>query len=193
MSFAHRLTVDAMSAVNRYSLFSRVAFLTGSAVTISALTIFVFNTTFSRMQVETVFTGMEIIGLSLVPYLISAVVAAITAICVLSLVPLTNLQQPATVVKQRLQSLAEGDLASKVMTRGAAPHIQELVYEVNLASSNLGSQIAQWKVINRQQWELLEAMREITVVSGQRQIVRIIEQMEKNWEKIAEIEARLKT
>ncbi len=193
MSFAHRFAVDAMSAVNRYSLVSRVAFLIGSAVTISALTIFVFNSTISRVQMEPVFTGLEIIGLSVVPYLISAVVAAITAICVLSLVPATHLQQPATVVKQRLQSMAEGDLSSKIQARSSAPHIQELVYEMNMATSNLGSQIAQWKVINRQQWELLEAMREITVVSGQRQLVRIIEQMEKNWEKIAEIEAKLKT
>lgn len=192
MSHVHRLPPDTSSQTD-YNLAGRIALLIGSAIALSALTIFVFNTTISNAQLVQVYSGVELAALTLIPYMISAAVAAITAICIMALVPAARLRQPATVVKERLQLLSQGDLSGKIHVRGTAPHVQELVYELNLATSNLSHQIAQWKVINRQQWELLEAMREITVVSGQRQLSLIIDQMQRNWEKIAEIEARLTT
>lgn len=193
MPYANRFLTGATDAMNRHNLSTRVAFLIGSAVTLSALIIGVFNSTFSRAQLEQVCSGVELAAWSLIPYMISAAVAAITAICVLSLLPAAKMQQPAPAVKDRLQGLADGDLATKIQTRRVPPHLQEVVYELNMATSNLSHQVAQWKVINRQQWELLEAMREITVVNGQKQLVRIIEQMETNWEKIAQIEDSFKT
>ena len=174
-------------------LHARIALLIGSAITLSGATIITFQMTLSKADLVPVFDGVEYAALTLLPYMISAVVAAITAVGVMALIPAMQLQQPANEVRERLQSLSEGDLASKITTREKIPHIQELVYELNLATSGLSHDIAQWKVINRQQWELLEAMREITVVSNQRQLVQIIEQMERNWEKIAVIEDRLKT
>ncbi|HOD66175.1 MAG TPA: hypothetical protein PLR32_07600 [candidate division Zixibacteria bacterium] len=192
MSYASRF-IPRTDTPEGQQVATRAMLLIGSAVTLSALIIIAFNWTLSRSTLEQIGSGVELAALTLVPYMIAAAVAAITALCVLLMVPAAQLRQPATVIRDRLQALANGDLASRIQGRKPAPHVQELVYELNLATSNLSHQIAQWKVINRQQWELLEAMREITVVDGHRQLVRIIEQMQANWEKIAEIEERLKT
>jgi hypothetical protein len=89
--------------------------------------------------------------------------------------------------------MASGDMASRVGLKPKAAIMQAVISELNLATSSIGHDIATWKMINRQQWELLEAMREITVVNGQAQLIKLIEQMERNWERIAEIEAKIRT
>ncbi len=192
MSFAPRTNIAAGEDIQS-SVYRRVFFLSGSAVILSAATIIIFNTTMSISRIEQFCTGAELVALTLMPYMISAAVAAITAIGVMALVPAIRLQAPAKSISARLRALADGDLAGTIHTTEKAPHLQELTNELNIATGSLSHKIAQWKVINRQQWELLESMRETTVVSGQKQLVMIIEQMERNWEKIAVIEDELTT
>ena len=184
---------DSASPSKETTVFRSAFFLSGTAVILSAATISYFNSAVSRIPLDQICGGAELAALTLMPYMISAAVAAITAIAVMALIPSVRYDGPSRLVQERLQSLASGDLKDKVAVKTAAPQMQALIADLNIATSTLGHEIATIKLINRQQWELLEAMREITVVHGQAQLVTIIEQMEKNWEKVAEIEDRLTT
>lgn len=174
-------------------LYKRVFLLSGAAVILSAATISFFNTTLGAAQFEQMYSGAALAAITLMPYMISAAVAAITAIGVMAIVPTVGLMVPAESIRERLHALSEGDLASRLAIKSRSPYMQSIISELNLATTTMGHHVARLKLINRQQWELLEAMREITVVSNQAQLVVLIEQMERNWEKIAEIEDTLTT
>ncbi len=175
------------------AVFKRAAFLTGVAITLSAATIFAFDAALSSLDFGAASSSLQLFALTLFPYMLSAVIAAMTAIAVMSMLPSASLAAPTKAIRDRLQAMASGDLAGKVGLKPKSATMQAMISELNLATSTIGHDIATWKLINRQNWELLEAMREITVVGGQAQLVTIIEQMERNWERIAEIEAKIRT
>ena len=52
---------------------------------------------------------------------------------------------------------------------------------------------AKLKIINRQQWNLLELIRQASLNDDSEFALKMIEKMEENWYKIAEIESKLKT
>ena len=193
MSMAHDVTPDKISSDVRSGIFGKMILMSGSAVVLSAATIIYFNSTFAEARLEGVYNSLELAAITLMPYMISAAVAAITAIAILAMMPTVTMSRPAEAVCNRLRLMAIGDLETKIPIQGHAPAMHHVVNELNVATTSLGNLVAQWKLINRQQWELLEAIRGITIVNNNGQIVKIVEQMESNWEKIAEIESQLIT
>ncbi len=189
---AFRLDSFAATLNSEEMVMKRAAFLAGTAIVISAATILFFNMLY-ELRLDLMSDGVQLMAVTMFPYLVSAVIAAITAIAVISMVPSARLSQPTETIRERLQAMATGDLASRVNAKPKSAIMQAMIADLNLATGTISHDIASWKMINRQQWELLETLREITVVSRQKEMVRVIEQMERNWEKIAEIEARLTT
>jgi hypothetical protein len=59
---------------------------------------------------------------------------------------------------------------------------------LNYTAGDLGRRIAEWKVINRQQWEILQLVRAAGESENHETVLLLVEQMEKNWRKIAAIE-----
>ncbi|HWR82593.1 MAG TPA: hypothetical protein VN285_04770, partial [Candidatus Deferrimicrobium sp.] len=80
----------------------------------------------------------------LMPYLFSAVVAAITALAILALLPLGRMDRPILQIQDRLQHLAAGDLSSKIRANPSHPQLTELAAELNHSIGALGEQIARW-------------------------------------------------
>jgi len=130
---------------------------------------------------------------TLMPYMLSAVVAAITAIAIMRLFPMVD--QPASLeqIRDRIGALADGDIASSIRIHTKDDTMKAIAHELNYAVGQIGHQIALWKVINRQQWELLNCIHSAGKRDDGQAVCRYVEQIEENWKRIAEIEAKLTT
>lgn len=177
---------------NKSQVFTKVAYLSISAIVLSAIIIGYYNS-MAENQIDHVYSKTELVATTLIPYMISAVVAAITAICITNLLPWLKVGKSLSIIEMRLKEMAAGDISTKLRPNSNIGHIQALIMEVNNTVSTIGNQLTQWKAINRQQWELLQSIR--TAASGNRcdEVIDIVNKMEKKWEKIAEFEDNLIT
>ncbi|NOY88972.1 MAG: hypothetical protein GXO93_06215 [FCB group bacterium] len=174
--------------------YNRLAILILTAIILSAVIIIYFNNVSSYdYQVFDVYNSLEIAAVTLLPYMISAVVAAITAIGIMTILPLVKSIRFAHQIQLRLRKMAEGDLSDKLQIEIESDYWKDIAYEINNASGYLGGMIAKLKIINRQQWNLLELIRQASLNDDSEFALKMIEKMEENWYKIAEIESKLKT
>lgn len=123
----------------------------------------------------------------LMPYMISAAVAAITAAAVMNLLPWVRLPRDMSTVQARLREMAVGDVATRIRIHGNNEASLRLAREFNAAVGELGSLLARWKLLDRGQWDCLEAIRiaaEHGDVAAVRKNVALLQQ---NFDKIAEI------
>ena len=100
--------------------------------------------------------------------------------------------QPGRDLVGRLQQMSEGDL-STLLRVGGNHQLREIVAELNSATQALGSQVSQIKVINRRQWGVLCRIRLALEEGRADEALRSVSEMERNWDKMAEIEDRLLT
>jgi aminopeptidase-like protein len=49
------------------------------------------------------------------------------------------------------------------------------------------------KIINRQQWDILQTIKDSTFSNNTKMVMDMIDKMEENWKKIAELEETFKT
>ncbi len=173
-------------------LYSTVTFLLVTAIAASAAIIYYFNESIVTAALESVGGHLEVGLLALMPYMISAIIATITAIAVMTILPVTRSIQPGREMVSRLQDMSEGDLASKLRISGNH-QLREVVAELNLATQSVGNQITQIKVMNRRQWGVLCRIRLALEESRIEEALRSVGEMERNWDKMAEIEDRLLT
>ncbi len=164
-----------------------------SAVALSAAVIIYFNDLFDESLVSEVGGSFQIAILTLIPYMISAAVAAITAIGIVNIYPLIRISDSLDVLQNHVREMAVGDLVSRVRIESNNPQLRRLSRELNYTAGDLGRRIAEWKVINRQQWELLQSVRAAGESENHDQVLVLVEQMEKNWRKIAAIEEQFIT
>ena len=164
-----------------------------SAVALSAAVIIYFNDLFDESLLSDVSGSFQIAILTLIPYMISAAVAAITAIGIVNIYPLIRISDSLDVLQNHVRDMAMGDLASRVRVESNNPQLRRLSRELNYTAGDLGRRIAEWKVINRQQWELLQSVRAAGESENHDQVLLLVEQMEKNWRKIAAIEEQFIT
>jgi methyl-accepting chemotaxis protein len=186
------MPLHARGYTSRIRLRTTVAVMIGSAVCISAAIIVYFDTLFPNKDMAFMSNKLELAAVTLMPYMISAVVAAITAIGLMALWPSVRAVSPSEKIIDRLRELSAGNLASKVNLRGAT-QLGEIAVELNRAVEALNRQVAQLKVINRQQWDVLCEIRTAAERSNCTSVLRAVETMEKNWEKLAALEAELST
>ncbi len=177
---------------NKSQVFARVGYMSITAVIISAIIIGFFNS-ITDNQMEQVYSKTELAALALIPYMISAVVAAITATCITNLLPWLKVGKSLDAIEMRLREMASGDIATKLMPNSNIAHVQSIMIQMNNTVSVLGNQLAQWKAVNRQQWELLQLIRMAASENKSADVIKIANEMEKKWGKIAEFEDNLVT
>lgn len=172
---------------------TRIGIMVGSALILSAAVIIYFDSYGAPAVSVGVQNEMTLAAQTLFPYMISAVVAAITAIGVIAILPMARRVTPTSVVQERLHRLADGDLASPVNVTKLDMQMKGIAHELNRSIGHLGKSFAELKVINRQQWDYLESIR-VSLERGEiNSAMTALQIMEKNWQRIAEIEQRMET
>ncbi|MDH4155931.1 MAG: hypothetical protein OEW00_01465 [candidate division Zixibacteria bacterium] len=173
--------------------YGRLAVMVGAALVISAAIITYFDQYAPTVAAGGVQGLVELVASTLLPYMLSAVVAAITAIGVVTILPLIRGLGSAGLIHKRLREMAAGDLSSRVHLNLASPQLRGLIGELNKTVRSLGDEIADWKMVNRQQWEILEAVRLAACQKDIDAVLRGVDKMQDNWNKIAQIEDKLIT
>jgi methyl-accepting chemotaxis protein len=192
MSEATVLGHNAAGQVIKRQLYLRVVLLTASALVICTA-IIIRSTSWAQGSLLADFSSLIDLAVdSFLPYMISAVVAAMTAVAVITILPTARSVDPAERVLQRIKDLENGDLAGRLTVKGDG-QLREIAGELNQAIGALGHQVASLKVINRQQWNTLCEIREAVERGNSTAALQYVDEMERNWAKIAEIEKRLST
>ena len=173
--------------------YSRIGLLSGTAIVLSAAVITFFNSSTYTDSSAQVYNSLELAAVTLMPYMISAVIAAITAIGVMTILPMARSRQSAQEIYLRLREVADGNLSNRARIDAGSDILKDIAHELNASVSNLGSNFAQLKIINRQQWDLLQGIRQQSVKADDQLVLGFVMKMEENWRKIAEIEDRIRT
>lgn len=190
---AHAQPISASDIVGtgKQRFYKTMVLMSSTAVIISAAVIIYFQQVADMSTVD-VSSQVTLLTATLLPYLISAAIAAVTAIAILTMLPAVRSYAPAQLITYRLKELREGNLQSTVKI-GTNHQLQELAGELNMAISSLGGQLTKLKVVNRQQWKVLCQIRTAAMAGNSEEVVKRVEEMERNWVKIAEIEEKLMT
>lgn len=172
---------------------TRIGIMVGSALILSAAVITYFDSYGTSALTTGVQTKLTLAAQTLFPYMISAAVAAITAIGVIAMLPMARRVTPTSILQERLHRLAEGDLTTPVNVTRLDIQMKGIAHELNRSIGHLGKSIAELKVINRQQWDYLESIR-VSLERGEtNSALTALQIMEKNWQRIAEIEQGIET
>jgi len=183
-------TLSTGSVLDKSRLYRKAAFMGLAAIMASAAIIAFYERGVNDMLAVDSTVGFELAAMTLMPYMISAVIATITAIGVLTILPATKVAAPAEQIIYKLRDISDGDLTARIRLGGDDP-LKEVGIAFNAAASNLGDQIAHWKVVNRQQWGVLCRIRQAVEEKDTEQALRFVAEMEQNWDRIAEIEQQL--
>jgi methyl-accepting chemotaxis protein len=170
--------------------YKTATFLGLSAVMVCTAVIQYFNVSLSNSAVIDAYSGAQLVAVMLMPYVISAVIAMTTVVGVISLLPTARVVEPARQFMSCFKEMQEGDLTVRMRLKAEDP-LKEVANSFNAATAALGGEIASWKVINRQQWGVLCQIRNAVETGDNESAIRFIEEMERNWDRIAEIEQRL--
>lgn len=173
--------------------YGRITLLALSAVVVSAATIIYYNHKMYEELAADAYNIFELVAINLMPYMISAVVATITTVAVMSMLPMVKSREATQIIHRRVKRLADGDLTTTSRLECHNQHFKDVANELNYAIGFIGSSVAQWKIINRQQWDLLENIRQATLKKDYWRALKMIEKMEENWKLTATLENRFRT
>lgn len=182
--------LSAGTVLDKARLYRKAAFMGLAAVLASGAIIAYYEQSISQALVVDTVAGPELAFMTLLPYMISALIATITAIGVLTFLPATKVVAPAEQIIYKLRDISDGDLTTRIRLEGDNP-LKEVGVAFNAAAGNLGDRIAHWKVVNRQQWGVLCRIRQAVEENDPEQALRFVSEMEQNWDRIAEIEQQL--
>lgn len=177
--------------IEKRVLYRAISIMGITAVVLSAAVIAFVNGLASYDVWDNVLGQMELVAISIMPYMISAVIAAITSIAIVTMLPFFKVLGIMSSVHHRLHLLSNGDLCSKIPA-GKGSH-QEIALTLNDAVDKLASRVSQMKAINRKQWDLLEMIRMSAQKDDLARALEIIDEMEENWVKVAKVEEHLIT
>jgi hypothetical protein len=177
--------------VDKRALYRSMTIMGVTTVVLSAAVIAFMNGLTSYDVWDNVFGQVELISVTIMPYMISAVIAAITSIAIVTMLPFFKVLGIMTSVHHRIYLLSDGDLCSKIPVGKGTHH--EIALTLNDAVDRLASRVSQMKAINRKQWDLLEMVRMSAQKDDLNSVMNIIEEMEDNWVKVAKIEEQLIT
>ncbi len=177
--------------VEKKALYRAMGIMGVTTVVLSAAVIAFMNGLTAYDVWDNAVGRIELAAASLMPYLISAVIAAITSIAIVTMLPFFKVLGILTSVHHRLHLLSNGDLCSKIPA-GTGSH-NEIAMTLNDAVDKMASRVSQMKAMNRKQWDLLEMVRISAQKDDLSQAMTIIEEMEENLVKVAKIEEQLIT
>lgn len=184
-------TETGVMPVDNKSLYRAIIIMGVSAIFVSGAVIANMNGLISNDVWDDALNGFDLLAASMMPYMISAVIAAITAVGVITILPFFKLIPVVTRLHHRIYLLANGDLCSKVPVGKGSYH--EISMSLNDAVDKLASRVSQLKGINRKQWDLLETIRISAQKDDLNNVMECISEMEENWSKLAKIEEQLIT
>lgn len=173
--------------------YKQIWLMAGTSFLLSAATIIYYSHKWYYEQIANVINQFELATITMMPYMISAVVATITTIAIREMLPVLRSAQEASHIHGRVKQLAKGDLTIVSRLDCENRHLKDIAVQLNYTVGFLNSSVAQWKIINRQQWDLLENIRQATLKEDHSRALKMIEKMEENWRLIAAIEDRFKT
>jgi hypothetical protein len=182
-----------ISSLKKLPFIGRIGFIAISAILTSAVVIIFYNNNTSEANLNHFGNALEIAALTLMPYMISAVIAAITVLCILNIAPTVRNQEVARQICDRLRTFSKGDLTGETVVKQSEKYMDDIVYEMNYSISNLNNTISKMKIINRQQWDILQTIKNSTSSNNTKMVMDMIDKMEENWIKIAELEETIKT
>jgi hypothetical protein len=177
--------------VDKRGLYRSITIMGVTTVVLSAAVIAFMNGLTSYDVWDNVFGQLELVTLTIMPYMISAVIAAITSIAIITMLPFFKVLGIMTSLHHRLHLLSDGDLCSKIPVGKGSHH--EIALTLNDAVDKLASRVSQMKAVNRKQWDLLEMIRMSAQRDDLSKVMVVIEEMEDNWVKISKIEEQLIT
>lgn len=177
----------------RKQLFVKIGFLGFAAILLSIGIIWFYNRVMYNEEIFELYNGLEIAGITLMPYLISASIAAITALAILIIIPAEKTRMTSQQVADRLRLLRNGDLVTFMRFNAEDTLVNDIAHELSLTVSQWNSMMSQLKIINRQQWDQLQEIKRRAAANDGESILLQVKKMEKNWEKTAEIEELIRT
>lgn len=184
----HEATLQIPSAHQyRVRIYGQMAIIALSAVLASGALITYGDMTMLNDTVIDAYGRVQLTITMLLPYMICAVIAAITALAVMHMFPATRELDTAEQVVTRLRAMSEGDLNARAKIIGHGQY-RDIAFEMNVASSSIAHKITQWKLINRQQWLTLCQVRAAVENGRREEAIRYIAMMEEDWTKMAEVE-----
>ncbi|HOP07412.1 MAG TPA: hypothetical protein PLF13_08990 [candidate division Zixibacteria bacterium] len=175
------------------SVSSTISVLAGSALVISVAVVVYFNQVSDAGLMASAYSGAAIAAITVMPYMISAAVAALVAVAIMRILPMAGLNRELEQLSLHLREMAAGDLNTRMKMRSMNPQVQQLANDINLCSEELCRRVVDMKIINRQQWDILEVIRHESVRTASAELINNIEQMQTNWEKLAEVESQIVT
>lgn len=174
------------------NLYLRIAILLTSSLLVCTSLIYFFGTQLTDIVASGMATVADIALVSLLPYFLAGVVLATTVVAVSTIWPSTKTIGPSEAILQRLRLLTGGDLGYKERIQAEGP-MKEITYELSRAIGMLRMQINEMKIINRQQWATLGEIRAAVERGDRDSALTHIREMERTWQRTAEIERKLRT
>lgn len=167
--------------------------MAAAALVVSGAVITFFDRNVRTEELVGFCSTVELAAITLMPYMISAAVAAVTAVGIMLVWPWLKLPSAANAIEWRLREMAVGDLAARLKVATRNEHMARLARELNGAIAELSNTVARWKLVDRAQWDYLEAIRLAAERGDLDEVKRNVELVQNNFDKIAEIHQRLVT
>ena len=181
------------SFLRNSQIMREVGFLTLAAILLSGGIIWFYNRVLFNEQIYEIYSQSELAGITFMPYFISAAIAALTALYITYYIPTMMAKKQSHQIAERLQMLGQGDLASFARIQSSSEEINHISKELSYTVAQWNSHMSQMKIINRQQWDLIQAVKKAAVKNDSLSILMHLKEIEQNWNKIAEIEELIKT
>ena len=185
---AHPASSALENSFSKQRVYKVIILMASTAIILSGAMITFFNQRSSASGA--VSDGIYMAVETLMPYLFAAAIAAVTAIGILTMLPATRVYDPAQQILYRIRSLRHGDFQTRVQLR-PNQQLRELGFELNETIDLIGDQLTQLKIINRQQWAILGRAQAAANMGDCAGTITELAKMEKNWQKIAQIEDKL--
>lgn len=172
---------------------SSLAIMSLSTLFVSGVIIVFFESTVAEGQWVGVPDKLSMAAVALMPYMISAVVSATTAVGIMMVWPWLKMPSALNTIQIRLREMAMGDLASRIGISDNGEASVGLAREINATVGELGNLIARWKLLDRGQWDLLESVRLAAAKGDTETIIRQVDLLQENFEKIGQMHEKIVT
>ncbi len=192
MSRVIALAMNSFGSPLKAQVYFRIVAMLVTTILVCSTLVFYFGNQLVDMLAAGVATLADIAVASILPYLFAAAIAGMCAMAITTILPTARSIEPQEAILQRLRQLSAGDLASAEKVPSSGP-MRDIAMELNQSIGMLRHQMTAMKIVNRQQWSTLCNIRDAVERGNTQMAISYIEQMEKTWQKTADIEKKLLT
>lgn len=193
MSKAITINNSETSVFKDSEIMKEVGFLSLAAILLSVGIIWFHNRILFNEEIFEVYSQLELAGITFMPYMISGAIAALSALYIMHYIPAMKSKVPSHQIAMRIRKLGEGDLVSFARVQSDNQEVNEIARELSITVAQWNSQMSQMKIINRQQWDLIQEIKQSAAKNDGNSILLHLIKIEENWIKTAEIEELIRT